>query len=243
MKRAALVVLALAAAVPATASAQGVVTDEPLWGPRVRLTPFVGVAPGASRIERWTANLGGQVRHDEYDVDLGAGPAAGLGVEIQVVERFAVIGAGYFVSRGDTRVYSRTASEYIITGGSDFLMAKLAAALRLREAVSEMQLRRLTATAFAGPAFIREMPDDPRGGAFDESLSHWAVNFGFDAEVPIGSGSVALQLGAEDFLTFWNSDEIAARADAANGNTTESSLDADLSNMFVFRVGLTLRFR
>ena len=74
---AAFVVLALLAVVPSIVSAQGILTEEPLWGPRVRLTPFIGVAPTVSRTERWAVQFDGDVSSGEYDVDLGAGPAVG----------------------------------------------------------------------------------------------------------------------------------------------------------------------
>lgn len=246
MKRAAFVVLALLAVVPSIVSAQGVLTEEPLWGPRVRLTPFVGVAPTVSRTERWAVDFGGELSSGEYDVDLGAGPAVGASVEVRIVERFALIGAGYYVPRGETREYSQTAGEFIVSEGSDFIMAKAALALRLRETMSEMQMRRLTATVFAGPAYVREMPSDQLGPIQGESLSHWGANFGVDAEVPLGGGDIALQLGLEDFLTFWNSSEIASRNDALfadAGLDSTSSLETDVSNMFIFRVGLSFRFR
>lgn len=247
MKRAVFTVLALLATVPSAAAAQGTMTEEPLWGPSARITPFVGVAPSVGRTERWTVSYNGAVSGGEYDVDLGAGPAVGAAFEIQMARRFALIGAGYFVTRGDTREYSQVAGEYITSEGSDFAMGKIALAVRLREAMSEMQLRLLTATVFAGPAYIREMPSDQGiSDALGESLSHWAANFGVDAEIPLGDGAIAIQLGVEDFLTFWNSDAIADRYDAFFGElglSTESTLETDVSNMIIVRAGLSFRFR
>lgn len=247
MKRAAFLVLALLALAPSFVRAQGILTEEPLWGPTVRLTPFVGQAPTVNRTDRWLVTSGGAiVSQGEYDVDLGAGQAVGASLEVRVVDRFAIVGAGYFMNRGDTREYSQSAGEFIVSEGSDFLVGKLALALRLREAMSEMQMRRLTATIFAGPAYLREMPAERGVPALDESLGHWAANIGVDAEIPLGEGSVALQLGLEDFYTFWNTAEIARRNDAAfaaGGFTTQSTVEADASNMILVRLGLSFRFR
>ena len=248
MKRAAFSVLAFLAVVPSAVSAQGAVTSEPVWGPRIRLTPFVGQAPTVSRNERWTVASGGQFQFSEFDVDFGSGPALGASLELLVMDRFAVIGSGMFIARGQTREFSFTEGEFFMSEGSNFLVGKVAAALRLREAMSEMQLRRLTATIFAGPAIVREMPkgDPSLPPALGESVTHWGANVGLDAEVPMGDGPLAIQLGFEDFYTFWNSGELASRNDRALGEaglTTESALETDQSHMILIRAGLSIRFR
>ena len=249
MKRAVFAVLAFLSLLPSAIAAQGTaVMSDPVWGPRVRLTPFVGQAPTVSRNERWAVVNGADVSVGDFDVDLGAGPAIGASLELQVMNRFALIGSGLFINRGQTREFSFIDSEFFVSEGSNFLVGKLAAALRLRESASEMQLRQLTATIFAGPALLHEMPkDDPSvNPALLESVTHWGVNFGVDAEIPMGQGPLALQLGFEDFYTFWNTGELAARNDrafAGVGLTTESALEADASHMILLRAGMSFRFR
>lgn len=247
MKRATLSVLALLAALPAAAAAQGTMNArEPDWGARVRFTPFVGQVPSVSRSERWVVTSGSNVSFANLDVDLGSGQALGGALEFQLVDRFALIGSGIFVSRGQTREFSYDEGEFYVSEGSNFLLGKLALALRLREAMSEMQLRRLTATVFAGPAIVREMPkDDPSApAALRGSLTHFGANFGVDAEVPLGQGPMSLQLGIEDYYTIWNTGELEDRNDRAFssiGLTTQSTLDTDNSHMLVIRAGLSFR--
>jgi hypothetical protein len=248
MHRAVFAGLALLAAVPAAAVAQSMPVAEPsLWGDRIRITPFVGQAGTVSRTEYWTVLVDDAGLSSRFDVDLGAGPAAGASVEIRAVQRFALLLAGTYVSRGRTTEFSLADGDFIQHNGSNFLMAKAAVAMRLREGVSEMQLRRLTATIFAGPAYIREMPKDDfaKDPVLLGGLNAWAVNFGFDAEVPMGN-LLAFQFGIEDYYTWWNADEIARRNDIAfrnDGFNTVSFLEIDPSHMILFRIGLTVRVR
>jgi hypothetical protein len=246
MKRAVLTVLAFLAVIPSAIAAQGTVTSEPQWGPRLRLTPFIGQAPTVSRNERWAVSNGAGVSVGNFDVDLGAGPAVGASVEFQAMDRFAIIGSGIFINRGQTREFSFIDSEFYVSEGSNFLVGKLAAALRLRESASEMQLRQLTATIFAGPAIIHERPKDDASvnAALLESVTHWGANFGLDAEIPVGKGPLALQLGFEDFYTFWNTGELAARNDRAfAGLGLTTAVEADASHMILIRAGLSFQFR
>lgn len=230
-------------AFPAFASAQAAAgtMDVPVWGPRIRVTPFVGHAAAVSRTERWSFASGGQQSFARYDVDIASGWAGGASVEVQVVDALAFIGQGMFVTRGRTREESPDLGDRFEHEGSNFIMAKGALALRLREEVSELQLRTLTATVFAGPAWVREMPkdDDTADPITLESQSYWGLNFGVNAALPIGWDGVSLQGGVEDYFIWWNNDELAARNDALLGGAITSTVDTDPSHMWVFRVGLS----
>jgi hypothetical protein len=243
MKRAVTAAAVALIAFPGFATAQAAATsmDAPVWGPRIRVTPFVGHAPAVSRTERWTFASGGQQSTARYDVDLASGWAGGASVEVQLVDALAFIGEGLFVTRGRTREESPDVGDRFEHEGSNFIMAKAALALRLREEVSELQLRTLTATVFAGPAWVREMPkdDDFSDPILLESQSYWGLNFGVNAALPIGWDGVALQGGVEDFFVWWNNDELAARNDALLGGATTSLVDTDPSHMWIFRVGLS----
>lgn len=248
MKRAALATLALLAG-PLALQAQMVPAPEPsIWGSTVRITPFVGLAPTVSRTERWTVIAGQTTFSDEYDVDLAAGPAGGAAVEIRVWDRFALLGSGVFITRGRTREFAIGDAEFYEYNGSNFLIGKAALAMRLRESVSEMQLRRLTATVFAGPAFVREMPKDDVNlhASRLSAINHWGVAFGFDAELPMSGGLIALQGGVEDVLVWWNADELARRNDvafASEGLSTVSFLDTDPSHNLLLRLGISVSFQ
>jgi len=247
MKRAVLAALVAVTALPVSGHSQGVSStlDRPVWGPRVRFTPFVGVAPAVTRLERWTVVLNGQAAVSDYDVELASGWGAGASIEVLAVERFAFIASGAYLSRGRTTEFSSDLDDYIEHEGSNFIMARGAIAVRLREELSDLQLRTLTATLFAGPAWVREMPkDDPFAPAvLQDPLSYWGVNFGADAEIPLGWNALSIQAGVEDYYVFWDTDAFAARNDAALGNGARSVVETDPSHMWMFRVGLTMRTR
>ncbi len=246
MKRAVFAALVAVVTLPVAGQSQMSGTlDRPMWGPRVRVTPFVGVAPAVQRTERWTIALNGQAAVSDYDVELASGWGAGASVEVLAVERFAFIASGAFFSRGRTTEFSSDLDDYFEHEGSNFIMAKAAVAVRLREQVSEMQMRTLTATLFAGPAWVREMPkDDPFApAALQDAVSHWGVAFGADAEIPLGWRALSIQAGIEDNLVWWNADEFAARNDRALANGSRSVLDTDPSHMWTFRLGLTMHTR
>ena len=250
MKRIFLSAMMAIAFLPGIGAAQSFMPDlgRPAYGPRIRITPFIGQAPSLSRLERWTVTgigLPGGV--NDYDVELASGPAAGVSLEVLVIDRLAFIGSVALVSRGGTREYSSTDAVFYNYGGSNFLLAKGAVALRLNEQVSDLQVHSLTATIFAGPAYIREMPksDASTPDMLQAAMVHWAVNVGANAEIPLGWDALSLQGGVEDYYTWWNNAEVARRNDAynrtVNGLTTSTVVEADPSHMWLFRVGLSFR--
>jgi hypothetical protein len=79
-----------------------------------------------------------------------------------------------------------------------------------------------------------------------DPLTHWGVNFGANAEIPLGWNSLAVQAGIEDYYTWWNKAEFGRRNDAifrVNGFTTSSIVAADPSHMWMFRAGLSFRLQ
>jgi hypothetical protein len=249
MSRALWVALVAAAVVPSAASAQyRTVEDGPIWGERLRVTPFAGVAPRITRNESLSFLLDGRTYDFALETDLGAGPALGAEIEYRLYERFSVIGGAMLVSRGEVFETDPSTGEFFARSGSDFLVTKLGVAMRLREQVSDLQLRTLTATIFAAPAFIREMPgaDALLPAAATQATNMLGANVGVNAAIPTPWQSVALQLGFEDFLLFWNEGALADRNDAIfadAGLLTESSVSAGATHMLVVRAGLTWRIR
>jgi hypothetical protein len=133
MKRAVVVAAAMILALPAFGSAQLVTMSDPSpWGPRVRITPFVGQAPTVTRTEHLTINEGGTSASGDFDVRLGSGITSGLIVDVRALERFSFVASGAWVSRG------RTVGNSIVNGdpeqhlGANYIMARAGMAMRLR---------------------------------------------------------------------------------------------------------------
>jgi hypothetical protein len=251
MKRLALAALIAAVLCPAAGTAQTMYDFErPVWGPRLRVTPFVGFAAAASRIERWTVTAinGGGTSREEWDVSMAAGPVAGLTVEKQAFERFAVAVSGAVVSRGRTLEHQTGDAQLFEYKGSNFLFAKAVGLVRLREEVSEIQVHTMTGSLFVGPAWVREMPkqDASMSPVRLEPLNHWGLSFGFDAEIPLPFDRLSFTAGLEDYVIWWNTTEIARRNDAliaANGGESSSFVESGPSHNLLFRAGLSVRFR
>jgi hypothetical protein len=249
MKRAVVVAAAMILALPAFGSAQLVTMSDPSpWGPRVRITPFVGQAPTVTRTEHLTINEGGTSASGDFDVRLGSGITSGLIVDVRALERFSFVASGAWVSRG------RTVGNSIVNGdpeqhlGANYIMARAGMAMRLREPISELQRRQLSASVFAGPAYVREMPkNDPfLPGSAQRNASYWGANFGLNADIPLGWEALSLQAGDEDYVFWWNGEELGHRRDimlATQGYNTTTFVEADASHMLLFRAGLSLRVR
>jgi hypothetical protein len=246
MTRAVIVAFAAAAILPVAASAQYGTVDGPVWGERVRLTPWAGISPRVSRSESWTTELDGEIYTYDVKTDLDAGPAAGAEVEVLFYDRFSIIGGGALIARGETFEVHPYTGERIVRQGADYIVAKLGLAMRLREEVTDLQLRQLTATLFAAPAFIREQPKDDATYTSLDPMNMLGANVGITAQIPLGLGGLAIQLGVEDFLVFWDDAEIAQRLDAVfldQGELAESRVSSDISHMLMLRAGLSFRFR
>lgn len=250
MKRAIIAALVAAALSPYSGSAQNLLDfDRPMWGPRVRVTPFGGFAASVTRNERWTVSGNGQIATADFDVSLGGGPAAGMTLETRVFERFALAASGTFVSRGRTVERLAGDAPALEHEGSTFLFGKATAVIRLREQTSELQVHTLTGSIFVGPAFIRETPKtDPKvPSALLQPLNHYGLNFGFDAEIPLSYDNVSFTAGIDDYVIWWNTTEFGRRNDQVileqNGIESDSYVEAPPSHNVIFRAGLSLRFR
>lgn len=250
MKRPTLAALAAAILFPGSLFAQNpALIDRPAWGPRLLITPFAGFAPAVSRLERWNVQSPGGSAAQNYDVELGTGMAAGVSMEFKLIDRFVLIGSGTFVTRGKTRETAQDAGGVRFEHqGSNFIFAKAALAIRLREAISELQVHELSGSIFVGPAFVRETPksDVNADDALLEPLNHYGVNFGVDAQIPLPYDRLSFQFGLEDTYLWWNTDELARRNDAVfahAGMQTVSRLEADPSHNFILRAGLSFALR
>jgi hypothetical protein len=232
---------------PVTTSAQQFDYDGPTsWGPRLRVTPFVGFAPKLTRTEHWLF-VGPNFSVEEiYHVDLASGMAAGASVEMQVWDRFAIVGGATMISRGRTIESSEASSDRFQHAGSNFLLVKAAAAVRLREQASDLQVHSLSGTLFAGPALIREMPKSDANvpaPVLLDPLSYIGLNVGLDVQLPVVTDKLTFQAGVEDYWFHWNDAEMARRNDIAAGGSVQSYVESDPSHTFLMRAGFSLRVR
>lgn len=242
MKRHWVYALAALLALPCTARAQG----DPGWGPILRITPVIGVSPGFSQ-EGVATVFDNNLSAHEYRLEHGSSVLLGLNAEYRAWNRFAVLVGGMWSSRGDGRLIDFEDEIVYDYEGSTLWLMKAGFALRLREVRPDLQLRRLNASVFVAPAMII---DNPKTSVFTPATSranvtHYAVNMGAEAELPLTNDRLAFQLGFEDWLILWNEDDFGRRFAGylqQRSPNAAVAIDPDNSHLVVFRAGMSWRF-
>jgi hypothetical protein len=241
MHRVVIAGLAILLLQPAAASAQIAPLPGEAWvSPRLRVTPFFGYAPPSSRTEtRTLQTVTGEVSFAEFEVDLGAGFGGGANVEYRVASMFSVYGGGAFVRRGNTSEYSDLTALRRGEQGSSFIMTRAGVGFRLPESESQLQLRRLEASVFAGPTLVLELPRQDLVRTHADGMALFGAHLGLDAELPLGDGRLSLHGALEDNIVWWDDAELSTRAASVYGGT--AAVTSGISHLFLLRVGLTLR--
>lgn len=244
LKRRALATLAALALLPAAAHAQLMpVMDEVSWGPKLRITPSFGWAAGSTREETWTVMADGAGVQYAVETELAGGPAAVLNIEYAVRGPWSVLLGGAYISRDVAGFLTENGEPEGFTS-SKTIALKAGVSLQLRESASELTLRRLGASAFVAPFFMLEMPDEVAGfedtDLFD-SANHFGVNFGVAGELPFANDRLALQVGIEDYLTFWDQASLARYP--AWRFESDADADADPTHQWLIRAGISFRLR
>ena len=248
---AAAVATAAAGLAPAAASAQLMpLQDDPAQHPRVRISPWLGWMPAVTRTEEWV-NSDGAGTNTFVDVDytLDDGYAGGVNVEVQVHGPWNIFGGAVFATRGDSEFAMRDSTDAFEINGSRFIAVRAGLSYVLTQRESELVMRRLSGSVHAAPFYMREMPRAETG--FDDSpvfrdAGHFGLSLGATGELPFATDRLALQLGVDDYITFWNDDALA-RLPAAffddAGTGTVSRVESDVSHQWVVRAGVSLRLR
>lgn len=212
------------------------------------LAPYIGWATGTTRDETWTYTDGaGAVVRDRVEMHLAGGFAAGLNLQFPVAGPLGLVGGAVYVDRADARFSINGGEDWIFTGSRNVLV-KAGLAVNLSQGADPMTVRRLGAGLFVAPFYMFEKPqqiatieDSP---LFD-SAHHYGVNFGVSGELPFARDHFAVQLALEDYLTFWDEAQLQRLPDwlhnAPVANAT--TVAAEATHQWVFRAGLTVRFR
>ncbi len=237
--------LVAALLLPAAAGAQSVPTSSDGWGPRLRLAPYGAWAVALTRSEdTFVTPATGAPYFETHDVQLGDGPGFGVIADYRVAGRFSWHGGAALVFRGDTRHYvDQQPTTYWEQDGSNVLLVKLGLGIHLREPVSELQRRQLSASVFVAPTFLRDMPrtEIAFNGETLGASNAFGVNFGFDGEMPL-TPALAVQFGLEDYLVWWDDDALARWADAfwtgPLGELATTEVSTGPSHNVLVRLGL-----
>ena len=257
MRRSALALLGLLA-LPAAATAQTgpLLGNEPpperLPEARFAITPYIGV--------RVPYNTGGYVvltdAGDQFSVREERGGATMVGADLEARLRgpvSLVLGGAFATAEQDILTILDTADETLAvqTDGPAMWKAKAGVRVRLPDPVPDNRRFHPSAFITVAPAMVWMDWEDIEGApdAITGSTRHFALNLAADATTRIGrNGSWALQLGVEDYLTFWDADAIRVRDEALGpgrfgGDSVLIDYDYSQSNILALRLGVSYRFR
>lgn len=244
MKHCCCLALVLLACLPLSAQAQ---FESPLPPARLSVTPFVGVRIPTIVRGTETVVAGEETSVLEVREQRAGGPATGLQVEVAALPFLSVIGAVAYSRAGDIDFHA--IREEGITegtmGGPEVWFAKAGISVRLPEPQPDHRRYRSVAFLTVAPALIRESEDWWRlfPGEQTDAVNNWGISLGAEALTAIRP-NLALHIGLEDYVTFWNTAERRRRHErylAEQGTPAQASFSYNPSNVFLARVGITLR--
>jgi len=256
MKRSALALLGLLA-LPLAAAAQHdrplLTTDEPsdiLPTSRFSITPYI-----AARVPFTTGDavlIDSAGRQSVMRWDRGGGPMAGVDFTAQLHGPVHFIGgAAFSPHRTDVvRVAGDAGSDSAQADGANVWFAKAGVQVRLAEPTPDDRHFHPSALVTVAPALI--WTDFPEIQGFPDAANktgmHFGLNLGVDAAARIGHSNVwSYLIGVQDYLAFWNTDDLTARDASIGATLLQGPVAIDYgystSNMFVLRFGVSYRFR
>jgi hypothetical protein len=257
MNRCALALLGLLA-LPAAAAAQDrpLLSNEPpperLPEARISIMPYVG-----ARVPYTTGNAVFFLENgDQFRVrtERGGGPMAGVDVMARVKGPINVVaGVAYSAKREDVLLIGDVQNDTTIqisTDGARYWFAKAGLVFRLADPTPDNRRFHPSAFITVAPALVWQDFGDVEGfpDAANRSVRSFALDLGADAMARIGRTSRwSFSVGVQDFLTFWNTDDMRARDETVGelllGGPVLIDYDYGTSNIFSLRFGVGYRIR
>ena len=243
-----IVALAAALLVPGTAAAQAFMV---LPDSRVALTPFVGYRFPFSIEGTRTLTRFDFIETAAFEEDRRGGAALGAELEVRAFGLFSLVGAFAYSRPGriEQTIETGDALVTVEADGPQIWFAKAGLLLRLPEPAPDRRRYRPAGFLVVAPALVRESyrtsalfepdPTTPEGSS--NAIHHPALNFGAAVVTPLGSPNVALSVGFEDYVTFWDTDALAER-DLASTPGLQAEYSYNQSHVFFLRAGLSFRF-
>lgn len=253
-------VLALAGllvVLPASASAQsGSFAAQPpaelVPYSRLAVTPWVGMRVGYGSGDYYAITESGS----QYLLreERGGGGAVGLNAEYQITGPLNLVaGAAYSLANEDrltvTRVDQAETPLGYTSNGPAVWFFKAGLQYRLPDPIPDERRFHPAAFITVAPSMLLVDHEDLEGLDNPDvtgSTRHFGLNIGVDAVTNIGSRGLALTLGLEDYLTFWNQGRTRIRDEVLLGGLFEEAVTVDYeassANILMLRAGVSWRF-
>jgi hypothetical protein len=255
MKRSALALLGLLA-LPLAAMAQSdrpMLTNEPppdrLPESKFSITPYIGArVPFTSGDVLITTEGGDQ---SVLSWERGGAPMVGLDFSGKLAGPVQfLVGGAFSPHRTDEVRLDGAASDSARTDGANYWIAKAGVQVRLADPNPDDRRFHPSALITAAPALLWTDWTDLEGfpAASTASSHHFAANLGLDAAARIGrSATWSFTVGLQDYMVFWNNDDMAARDGAIGavllGEPVTVDYASSTSNIVTLRFGVSYRFR
>lgn len=181
--------------------------------------------------------------------EVDAAPIIGADLTFPIGGRFAVIGSAAYGVSGSTRttVAAPDGSAEFVYDGGNFIFAKAGFSYQFLDRAPEYALNRVAAMASVAPAIVRIDPPAAGVSVFsDDAVTQFGIAVAANGIIPLRPWPyIAVDLGVEDFVTFWNTSEVATRLARTEGErldaTVRTEVKADPTHIFMARVGLRIR--
>ena len=210
-----------------------------------RLTAFIAYAPRFTRAEHRRVLVAGEVRQGDFAIRHGAGHGAGAAVEIRAFD-VVRLGTGFTFLRRGRSFEGEGGDTTFASSDVNVVLSRASVIVRFQEGDEDLQRSRLHTGIYAGPAYMLEIPRSPESSSRSlRAMGNWGFAAGLDAEIDL-SRSVAVNVGVEDYLMYWNEEELGRRIDegfAVQGLDTSTLVSTRASHGWVFRAGLAFSFR
>lgn len=220
--------------------------DEGATGPQLRVMPWIGYLPAITRTEEWGYPDRGDLSFLDIDMRLGAGTAFGVAVEVPLHGRFGALASAGYAARGNSDFVVLQTGDSRRIDGNNVLLGRAGFSWHLPDEVSDLVVRRIGASAFAGGAVMYERPRDRFGlGDALVSATHYGIVFGFALERNFGD-RFGVHVGVEDNMMWWDEAALASVPFEYFGRPGDSPaatpVDAGMSHVWMLRAGFSVRF-
>jgi hypothetical protein len=212
----------------------------------LRITPYFGYLVAFTRREEWLHDSDAGVAFLQAEARIAKGELGGVTVDVPVGGGFGITAAAGLGSRGDTRVSVMQAEDEFLVDGHDVRFGRVGLSYQLPHQVSDFVQRRLLVTASAAAAAMNERPRSRLGppDALVEA-THYGVSLGLAAELPFAGERLALQIGIEDNILWWDEAALSRLPYVylyrPGESPDQTRATAGTSHAWLLRAGLTLR--